>query len=299
MNSKKFILLIPVFFLLLTTLLILGFLFTSKELNMQDFSVSASLKPYGIGLFDPRDGTFLLKNSPVSGRADNSYRFRNYNSSDDILVIGDWNGNSQSTQAFFKKSTKTLHIKNVNSNGSFDRQLRINSFESHDSQIAYSCRFLGKMGEYNALILGSKIFGVSTDFELLNFEIEIANYSASNKYFCGNWLGGGFDNIGYLDANNQVYYAVTEPSVAPFGKFTFLPRFQSFKFFSDSRASTLKGLLPIVGDWNGNGSDSVGLFNRETGDFFINNALATYGGNSIKVNSNRKNLLPISGRWSL
>jgi hypothetical protein len=56
------------------------------------------------------------------------------------------------------------------------------------------------------------------------------------------------------------------------------------------------GLIPLAGDWDGDGKDSVGVYVTETGTFFLRNALSP-GPADHAYSFGGPGLVPLVGRW--
>ena len=57
-----------------------------------------------------------------------------------------------------------------------------------------------------------------------------------------------------------------------------------------------KGYVPIAGDWDGNGIDTVGLYDPATGAFFLSNK-NTPGPADIVYTYGAPGAIPIAGDW--
>ena len=56
-------------------------------------------------------------------------------------------------------------------------------------------------------------------------------------------------------------------------------------------------MIPLVGDWNGNGKDGVGYYNPRTGIFNVRNALR-HGPPAESFRFGPPHMIPIAGNWS-
>lgn len=56
------------------------------------------------------------------------------------------------------------------------------------------------------------------------------------------------------------------------------------------------GSVPIVGDWNGDGVDTIGVYDQQTSNFFLDN---TFGGGSVTaLNFGTPGSIPFAGDWN-
>ena len=56
-------------------------------------------------------------------------------------------------------------------------------------------------------------------------------------------------------------------------------------------------MIPLVGDWNGNGKDGVGYYNPRTGIFNVRNALR-HGRPAASFRFGPPHMIPLAGNWS-
>ncbi len=80
---------------------------------------------------------------------------------------------------------------------------------------------------------------------------------------------------------------------------TFYLRTANTTGFANITAAYTKGSrpFPVVGDWTGAGFDSIGVFDRATGNFYLRNTI-TAGAADEVFTLGSANDLPLAGRWS-
>lgn len=92
---------------------------------------------------------------------------------------------------------------------------------------------------------------------------------ASWTAFKGDWDGDGRDSIGYYDPTTRRFllYAATTTATAP-------------QATIDASGVAAPGWVPLVGDWNGDGTDTPGFYDPATNTFRLSNAT---GGFTVDV----------------
>lgn len=119
-----------------------------------------------------------------------------------------------------------------------------------------------------------------------------ADVPASWIPITGDWNGDGVDSMGLYDPSTNNWYLNNKND----GTWT------------DDGVSGITVLapvrvpstwVPLTGDWNGNGRDTVGLYDPSTGDWFLNNKIDGTIANMYTVPGRREpaTWLPITGDW--
>jgi hypothetical protein len=179
----------------------------------------------------------------------------------DVPVVGDWNGNGVDTPGVFRRGT--WYIRNSNSTGMADASF-----------------FFGNPGD-------SPIAGDWTG----NGEDRPGVYRRSNgKVYLRNSLSSGFaDNdfwfgiagdmpvIGDFDGNGRDTVSIYRPSQRRFYIVNQLGDDGAAPVAEYSYTYGIGGDRPLVGDWNGDGVDSPGVF--RAGTFYLRNSNSAGGAN--------------------
>ena len=89
----------------------------------------------------------------------------------------------------------------------------------------------------------------------------------------GDWNGGGINTIGLFDPVEAQFHLKNsnDPGAADL-MFCYGPLWGGYRPLRAGYESPRTGWLPIAGDWNGDGTDTIGLFNPVTSAFFLKNA---------------------------
>ncbi len=185
----------------------------------------------GIGIYDPISWTFHLRNSPTSGYGDITIRMGVWG---DKPIAGDWDGDGRDDIGLYRPSTRQFF------------------FHMLDGGPAPATITYGDHGDLPII---------------------------------GDWDGDGDDDIGVYRPSNITFYKITGGAV-PFGNFgdipiagdwngdrigeigLYRPSNSTFYFLtvSDTQPETVRvlrygdpGVIPVIGDFNGNGQDTQGV----------------------------------------
>jgi VCBS repeat-containing protein len=107
----------------------------------------------------------------------------------------------------------------------------------------------------------------------------------------GDWDGDGDDTVGVFDPSTTSFYLINNNSSAnpaPIANFPF-----SFN-------ANLNGWTPLAGDWDGNGDDTVGVWDPASCTFYLINNNSSSNPQAVPSFSFRANLrgwIPIAGDW--
>ena len=132
----------------------------------------------------------------------------------------------------------------------------------------------------------------SNDFYVLPF-LSGAPDNESMFPISGDWDGDGFDGLGVFMAENASF-ALRQNTTAPG------PPDVAFAF---GWTAAPGALLPIAGDWIGSGADSVGLWERSSGTFFLKYQASPGPADATFVfapepAASDPSTVPIAGDWS-
>jgi hypothetical protein len=203
----------------------------------------------GISVFQPGSATWYLHNSPAPGAPDVA-PFA-YGGGDWIPVAGDWNGDGQVTVGVYDPHTATWYLKNDNHAGAPS----VTPFRyGEPGWIPVVGDWAGSGRD------GIGVFDPATGTWYLRNEATAGAPDAGQFRFgapgwlpvVGDWDGNGTTTIGAFDPIGQfgkpaaTWYlrnsnSAGAPDVAPF-------------------AYGAPGWVPVAGDWDGNGTTTVGVF---------------------------------------
>ncbi len=123
-----------------------------------------------------------------------------------------------------------------------------------------------------------------------NFGKRNPAWNANLKPFAGDFLGKGAASVG-LYVRRQSRFIIHSKNVPgwPDNDFKYEP-------IPGSGLDSSIPLHPVIGDWNGDGFDSIGLYRRDTGEFFLRNDISSGSPDSI-FSFGTTDSIPIAGDW--
>ena len=245
-----------------------------------------------IGLYDPTDSRFYLKNNLSGGPADTRFYFGPSNS-DWKPIAGDWNGNGQTTVGFLNPFMPTFCLKNSHSGGTSDIRFILNPgiipylvWISNAIPIAGDWNGSGQcgVGLYNQ-DSGTFHLKYTTNSGLSDEEFRFGPLEPELQPISGDWDGDGMDSIGLYAPQTGIFYLKNSLSGGSADeRFRFGPSGSNWK--------------PISGDWDDDGIDEIGLFNPITSSFYLKN---THSGGTADIRfyfgPAGSGWIPLSGNW--
>lgn len=116
-----------------------------------------------------------------------------------------------------------------------------------------------------------------------------------DKIVMGDWNGDGVSTPGIL-RNNIFYFIEVYPS-SEIGRVVPIPNsiVKTLQY-----GDTNKNYLPVAGDWDGDGKDSLGIYEISTGTFYLTNDMSSAAPNNnhvLTISSSPANKFPIAGDW--
>ena len=248
----------------------------------------------GVGTFRPDEHVFRLTNDFVT----TAHLFR-YESIGDTPVAGNWDGGATSsfkqvtvlaspvgtdvdTIGLFDFERTDFFLRNFNTEGGPNI---VQPFFANDDDLPFA-------GDFNAD--GEADVGVfhppTGEFRILQpFPIFIARVpfvgQPGDRPVIGDWDGDGFDTIGIYrdDGVNPPIFAMTNAHIDAIGKVEI-----TFEFGAT-------GDLPVAGDWDGDGIDTVGVYSPRRSTFRLVNDFG--GGAEIAFNFGGRGGRPFAGDW--
>ncbi len=232
---------------------------------------AAEKRPATVGVFDRATATFVLRlgNSPQS-----PFRRVRFGSAGDVPVVGDWNGDGRTDLGVYRAATHTFEIAE-----------------------------------------GGVVRTISTPFSVGRDEQPLA----------GDWDGGGRDTVAlYRPADHLLRWAAANlpdtqwrqtreeggANSVVAGKWrcngrTELAFFSppgSFRFPADDAAGTpfpfaRSGDVPVAGDWNGDGTVTIGVYRPSSGTFFLRNAFSEGPADVVVRFDASPGAVPVVGIW--
>ena len=206
---------------------------------------------------------WLLSNGfPASaGAADLNFRYGDAAEEDDIPVAGDWDGDGDDSVGVFRKTIGTFLMRNSNSSGDADANAAF--YQSTDVPLAGN--WDGDADDTTGVFRPSNNTFYLRNTNNPTTDITVAYGAAQAPYndipLVGDWDGDGDDTIG-------VYRRQTA---------TFLLRNSNTAGSPDisvayGTPSSPTDDVPVVGDWDGDGDDTIGVYRRSTNTWLLRNS---------------------------
>lgn len=230
-----------------------------------------------IGLFNPADNFFYLRNSNTTGFADVSAP---YGLPGDLPVVGDWDGNGTTTFGVYRPGNSTFYLRNSNTTG--DPDITVSFSEGLNGDIPIVGDWDGNgtttIGVYRP---SQATFYLRNSNTTGNADISVSFGGANWKPIAGDWDGNGTTTIG-----------VYEPSSATF----YLRNSNTWGFADIVVSYGGANWMPVVGDWDGNGTTTLGVYEPATSTFFLRNS-NTYGNADLSIPFGAAGNKPLAGDW--
>jgi hypothetical protein len=114
--------------------------------------------------------------------------------------------------------------------------------------------------------------------------------SASSIVIAGDWDGDGRDSVGLYDSTKRVWYLLGDRN----------PDGSAEEARQRFKTPARRAWQPIVGDWDGDGEDSVGLYDAARSRWYLNNRNRAGDANDVlsyQTPGVPKKWRPIVGNW--
>ncbi|MEZ4292908.1 MAG: hypothetical protein R3E53_21195, partial [Myxococcota bacterium] len=216
-----------------------------------------------IGVFDPIGRTFALRNTNAPGEADRIVRFGPEGA---LPIVGDFDGDGIDSLGVYAPARGEFLQRDSNSEGPAARVFRFGGTRQAFLPIAgdWDGRGGDSVGVYSPK-LGRFFLRNTNDAGPPDVQTPFGPTDASPTWhpIAGDWSGRHRgDGIGLYDSSTGRFALKHDPTTGG-------PADVEFRFGAAGR-----GLIPIVGDWNGDGIDPVGLYDPAERTFFLHDANA-------------------------
>jgi glucose/arabinose dehydrogenase len=238
-----------------------------------------------VGLYDPVDSLFELKNANTANAAVKVVRFRPRNRGW-LPLAGDWDGNGKTTFGLYDPATATFRLKNATPGGGSDVILQVDSPSSRALPIAGDWDGDGKdtVGLYDP---ATRTFYLKNSFSGSGFDVTFTFGPSISGLIpiAGDWDGDGKDGVGLFDPARSVFYLTSAfQNDAPSVQVQFGP--------------PGRGSLPVIGDWNGDGRDDLGVYDPASAVFRLRNSLSAGSPDAqFRFGPRRLGWKPLAGAW--
>lgn len=231
------------------------------------------------------EGRWFLRNSNTSGIADNEFL---YGGPELLPVNGDWNGDGIDTPGAYKPSTGEWFLRNSNTSGVGEINFTFGG----------CCDLLPVAGDWNHD--GIDTVGLyrpstgqwflrnvnSTGSGEINFVYGGGN---STRPITGDWNGDGTDTIGIVDESNSgnwLWYLRNQNNAGA-GEVSF-----------NYGGGSISEDTALVGDWNGDGKDTPGIYQAHNGQWYLRNSNTAGTADLSPIYGGGSESHGISGDWN-
>ena len=263
-----------------------------------------------VGLYDPSSSMFLLRYTNDSGFADEVCPY-GVAEAGMLPIVGDWNGDGIQSIGLYDPVTSTFYLRNTNClQGPDDPGYADCVFVYGPANAGYE----PVVGDWNGD--GTDTVGLydplTSTFYLRNsnslqgpndhgYADIVFNYGPANSGMlpvAGDWDGSGKDGIGLYSQATSTFYLREATQLQG-------PNDHAYADAILNYGVGQRGLLPIAGDWNGDGKDGIGLYDQASSIFFLRNTIQLQGPTDqgfadLTFMYGRANglELPVAGDWT-
>ncbi len=231
-----------------------------------------------IGVYDPTNGLWYLRNSNSAGAADIISAFGG--AASDLPVTGDWNNDGVDTLGVYRGATGQFFLSDSNTTPTVNYTFTFGN--PGDAPIAghwdsYTAGDgVGVYRNSNGILYLKRSLVTGFDDYFMIFG------NPGDTGFAGDWNADGFDATGVYRPSTQSWY-LNDYNGAGIA-------FAQNQFVMDIWINH-----PVIGDWNADGQSTVGFFST-TGVFSLHSTNATAGSDNVFVFGPAGGW-PVAGRW--
>ena len=235
------------------------------------YTVVKNIERDTTGVFRPSNGIIFLKNSHSTGFADIGL---NYGIPGDYPVVGDWDGDGDTTIGVYRG--KTFYLRNENTIGF--ATIVFDFGQVGDQPVAgdWDGDGIDTIGLYRPSN-GQFLLRNSNDAGAADISFFLGN--VGDVGIAGDWDGDGKDTTGVFRPVNGII---------------FLKNANDTGFADVALNYGIPGDKPVIGDWNNDGIDTIGVYRN--GRFFLRNS-NDIGFADIVFDLGNPGDHPIAGDW--
>jgi parallel beta-helix repeat protein len=263
-----------------------------------------------VGVYDPTSSTFLLRNTNDSGFADQTCSYGVVGAGM-LPIAGDWNGDGIESIGLYDPVTSTFYLRDTNClQGPNDKGYADETFVYGPANAGYE----PVVGDWNGD--GRDTVGlynpVTSTFYLRNsnslqgpndkgYADIVFNYGPANSDLlplAGDWDGSGRDGIGLYSQITSTFYLRETTHLQGSSDHGYADT--TFNY-----GAPRAGLLPLAGDWNGDGRDGIGVYDQSMAIFYLRNTIqlqgpSDHGYADVTFMYGKPNALqlPVAGNWT-
>jgi hypothetical protein len=260
----------------------------------------------GVQLLNPATSMFFLKNSLTAGPADQTYGYGQAGAGW-LPIAGDWDGNGTVTIGLYNPVTSTFFLNNSNAGGAANLTFVYGPADPSYNGKPASLTFLPIAGDWNGDgITTVGLYNLATSTFYLKYTNSAGPADDTFTFgvgglgwepIAGAWNGGIMSTVGLYNPKTGTFFLKnTNTGGAADTTFGYGPG-----------SPIAAAWLPLAGDWDGNGTATVGLYDPVNSIFYLTNSNAA-GPASLTLNygppdpsyNGTTNLgwWPVAGEWS-
>jgi hypothetical protein len=244
--------------------------------------------PYTVGLYNPVNTSFYLKDTNSAGPADTAFRYGPLGVSWKP-VVNDWDGDGSDTIGLYNPVSGTFFLKNSNAPGFADTTFSFGPVAANMMPVAgdWDSDGVATVGLYNP---------DDQTFHLTNTNAAgspaivfsfLSGVAGSNWMpVTGDWDGDGDVTVGLYDPQGGRLH-LTNSNAA--GAADLVYRY----------GPTNSNWRPVGGDWDADGVFTIGLFDPVAGQFYLRNShSAGWADVAFRYGPKNSGWAPLAGRWN-
>ena len=269
-----------------------------------------------LGLYNPATSAFYLRNSiSLQGPNDKGYADLTFSYSTAqagwLPIAGDWNGDGVDTVGLYNPATSTFYLWNSTSPQGFNDPSTADVIFTYGAAGAGWLPIAGDwdgngtdtLGLYNPAtstfyLRNTTSLQGPTDKGYADVTFHYGAAGAGWLPIAGDWDGNRKDTIGLYNPATSTFYLRNTTSLQG-------PNDKGYADVAFSFGAAGAGWKPIAGDWNGDGTDTIGLYDPTRSMFFLRNTTSLQGPNdkgyadvAFSYGQANAGWLPIAGDWN-
>lgn len=246
-----------------------------------------------VGLYDPLTSTFYLRNSNSSGYADLSIPFGVWPPAVPLdgpvlPVAEDWNGDGQDTWGLYARESSRWQL--FQTDPGYSPAIEFDFGPCQDEWFAVAGIWAqGRPSSVGLYDLYNSVFYLRGTDGTWDSAQTFAFGKPNSLPIAGDWNGDGVDTIGLYDPDNSLFYLKNSNEAGAADLvFRFGPGYQP----------GAQPPRPVAGDWDGDGTDTIGLYDPNSSIWYLRNTNSTGPADKeFTFGPLNSNWLPVVGDW--